>query len=218
MADKMRRAFSVVILVAIMVLTGTTASHAQTPTPTTGPDLAAIFRQFADAVNQGDVDGALALFTEDATWVRGFRCPPGACVGQAAIRAELEKDVADGHRIDMADIQVSGTTLTARVEVRTDGTRAAGVERIIQVFTLEFREDKISGLRVMPDRTDPETAAFIAATIEQLAQLPPATGSGPASTTDTPLPLALPLGVGLLVVGGLLTALGLGMRTVARQR
>ena len=34
---------------------------------------------------------------------------------------------------------------------------------------------------------------------------------------DTPLPIALSLGVGLLVVGGILTALGLGMRTVARK-
>ncbi len=154
-----------------------------------GADLAAIFGQFADAVNQGDVDAALALFTEDATWVRGGVCPPGACVGQAAIRTEIERDIANNHQLDIVDIQVSGTTLTARVEVRTDATRAAGVERIIQVFTLEFREDKISALQLRPDLTDPETAALAG------SMMPPQTGAGPASASGgrdaAPIVLAL---------------------------
>ena len=175
-------------------------------------DLAAIFGQYADAVNQGDVDAALALFTEDATWVRGGRCPPGACVGQAAIRAELEAEVASDHRIDIIDAQVTGSTLTARAEFQTVMTRAAGVERIILAYTVEFQGDKISLLRAMPDLTDPQTAAFAG------SMMPPQTGVGPTSSTDTPLPLVLSLGVGLLLVGGLLTALAFTMRMVARRR
>ena len=123
---------------------------------------------------------------------------------------EIERDIDNSHQLDIVDIQVSGTTLTARVEARTDATRAAGVERIIQVFTLEFREDKISALQVRPDLTDPETAAL-------RSRLLPTTGVGPASTTDTALPLVLPLGVGLLLVGGLLTALAFRARTVTRK-
>ncbi|MCH8994650.1 MAG: nuclear transport factor 2 family protein [Chloroflexi bacterium] len=204
MTNLMMRALSIMVLVTALALLSASVTRGQEADP------AAIFRQYADAVNAGDVDGALALFTEDATWVRGGRCPPGACAGQAAVRAELEKDVADHHQIDIVDTQVSDNVLTARVELRTDGTRAAGVERIIQVFTVEFREDKISALQARPDLTDPQTSTLADRRL-------PTTGAGPASTTDTTLPLALPLGVGLLLVGGLLTALAFGVRTVARK-
>ena len=165
-------------------------------------DLAAIFGQFADAVNQGDVEAALALFTEDATWVRGMVCPPGACVGQSAIRTEIERDIANNHQLDIVDIQVSGTTLTARVEVRTDATQAAGVERIIQAFTVEFQGDKISLLRAMPDLTDPQTAAFAG------SMMPPQTGAGPDSASGgrdaAPIVLALLAAIagGALLAGG----------------
>ena len=196
---------------SIMVLTTTIALLSASVTRGQEADLAAIFRRYADAVNQGDVDGALALFSEDATWVRGGRCPPGACVGQAAVRAELETEVANHHRIDIIDVQVTDSTLTARAEFQTDRTREAGVERIILAFTVEFQGDKISALQAGPDLTDPQTAAFTGGRL-------PTTGAGPASTTDTALPLALALGVGLLLVGGLLTALAFGVRMVTRKR
>lgn len=182
----------------IVVLTTTIALLSASVTSGQAADPAAIFRQYADAVNRGDVDGALALFTEDATWVRGGRCPPGACVGQAAVRAELETEVTSQHRIDIIDTQVTGSTLTARAEFQTVMTRAAGVERIILAYTVEFQGDKILVLQAMPDLTDPQTAAFAGGRL-------PGTGAGPASTTGTALPLVLPLGVGLLFVGGLLT-------------
>ncbi len=204
MTNLMMRALSIMVLATALALLSASVAVGQEADP------AAIFRQYADAVNQGDVDGALALFTEDATWVRGGRCPPGACAGQAAVRAELEKDVADHHQIDIVDTQVSDNVLTARVELRTDGTLAAGVERIIQVFTVEFRGDKISALQARPDLTDPQTSTLAGRRL-------PTTGAGPASMTDTALPLVLPLGVGLLLVGGLLTALAFRARTVTRK-
>ena len=198
---------------AIMVLTTTVALLSTSVTRGQEADLAAIFGQYAAAVNGGDVDGALALFIEDATWVRGGRCPPGACVGQDAVRVELEVEVASDHRIDIIETQVTGSTLTARAEFQTVMTRAAGVERIILAYTVEFQGDKISLLRAMPDLSDPQTAAFAG------GMMPPQTGVGPASTTDTALALVLPLVAGLLLVGGLLIALGFGMRrTLARER
>ena len=169
-------------------------------------DLAAIFGQYADAVNQGDVDAALALFTEDATWVRGGRCPPGACVGQAAIRVELEVEVASDHRIDIIDTQVTGSTLTARAEFQTDRTREAGVERIILAYTVEFQGDKISLLRAMPDLTDPQTAAFVGSMMPMTGA--PETGTGPDSASGgrdaAPIVLALlaTIAGGALLAGG----------------
>ena len=205
MTNRIVRALSIIVLTATLALLSANVTGGQELDP------AAIFRQYADAVNRGNVDDALALFTEDATWVRGGRCPPGACAGQAAIRVELETEVANHHRIDIIDVQVTDSTLTARAEFQTDRTREAGVERIVLAYTVEFRGDKISALRAMPDLTDPQTAAFAGSNL-------PATGGGPASTTDALLALVLSLGIGLLVAGGFLTALGLGMRTVARNQ
>ena len=161
-------------------------------------------------MNGGDVDAAGALFTEDATWLRGGRCPPGACAGQAAIRTELEQDVTDHHQIDIIDVQVTGNTLTARVELRTDATREVGIERAIQLFTLEFEGGKISALEVMPDFSDPMTA-------ELRARRLPASGSGPLSTSSGP-PISLPLVAVLLLAGGMLIVGARQLKTPARNR
>ena len=67
---------------SIMVLTTTVALLSASVTGGQEADPAAIFRQYADAVNRGDVDGALALFTEDATWVRGGRALPELVPGR----------------------------------------------------------------------------------------------------------------------------------------
>ncbi len=204
MTNRIVRALFIILLTTLLGLLAVSVTSGQETDP------AATFSQYADAVNRGDVDDALALFTEDATWVRGGRCPPGACVGQAAVRVELETEVASQHRIDIIDTQVTGSTLTARAEFQTVMTRAAGVERIILAYTVEFQGDKISALQAMPDLTDSQTAAFTGGRL-------PGTGGGPAPTTGTALPLVLSLGVSLLLVGGLLTAVAVTMRTVARK-
>ena len=193
------RALPIIAMAALVLATLTpTTTRAQ-------PDPAGLFRQFVDAVNLGDVAGALTVFTDVVVWERGGRCPPGACVGTAAVRGEIEKDVADHHRIDIIDIQASDNILTVRVELRTDGTRAAGVERIIQLFTVEVRGDKISSVRVMVDTTDPQTAGFLAARRPPAA--PPATGGEPPPVQRAGLPLALLLGSVLILGGGFLTTL-----------
>ena len=172
-------------------------------------DPAAVFEEFVDAVNDGDVDAALALFTEDATWTRGGRCPPGSCAGQAAIRAELEKDVADGHRLDIVDVEVTGSTLTASVELRTDVTRAQeGINRAIQTYTVDLEGEKISALLVVPDFTDPETA-------ELRNRMLPTTGGGPGPSTDSAL--AVFLAAALAVFGTLLALGAIRMRTIGRR-
>lgn len=193
-------------LLLMLGMTYVSPGRAQTP-PSAGP--AATFRQFAAAVNGGDVAGALAFFADDATWVRGGTCPPGACAGTEAIRSQIEKDVSDGHDISIIDAQVSGSTLTARVELRTDATRAAGTDRIIQVFTLQFSGDKISALQARPDLTDPATAAFA-------ARLLPTTGNPP--TGDATPASVMPLALGLLLAGALLSGAGLGIRATTRRR
>lgn len=145
--------------VAAAVLTAT-APTATPPAAMPPPEGAAVFRAFLDAVNRGDATAARALLAANATWERGGQCPPGRCAGQARLGEEIDRDVANHHRLEIVQLDVSGPTVTARVELRTEGTRTAGVERVIQLFVVTVADAKITALRAENDLDDPQTAAF----------------------------------------------------------
>ena len=137
-------------------------------------DSEGVLRQFVEAVNAGNPDAVVALFTSEATWERGGRCPAGTCAGHAAIRREVEMDVRDGHRIDVLSLETKGDQSTARLELRTAATRARGVERLIRLLTITVRDDKITALRFEDDLSDAVTAAFVAG--QRPVMTPPTTG------------------------------------------
>ncbi len=164
---------------AVAVLLGTVLAGVSAAEPARAQaDPAAIHQQFLDALNAGDVDGALAFLVDDAVFEgAGPRCPP-PCQGSEAIRQLIESQVADHILVTRTSAQVSGNTLTARAEVTSDGTRAAGIERIIVSFTVEFSGAKISRIRQQPDVSDPQTASLIAQQRGGLQPAAPATGTG----------------------------------------
>jgi len=137
-------------------------------------DSEAVLRQFVEAINAGDSEAVVALFTGDAVWERGGRCPPGACVGPVAIRREVEMDVRDSHRIDVLSLETRGEQSSARIELRTAATRARGVERLVRVLTIVARDDKISALKFEDDLNDAVTAAFVSS--QRPSMTPPTTG------------------------------------------
>jgi hypothetical protein len=82
---------------------GSQAAIAPAPSPSPAPVRAAnqqpplaTFQRYVDALNRGDVDGALAAFAADARLadlprLADHRCQPDpSCTGHAAIRPELE--------------------------------------------------------------------------------------------------------------------------------
>lgn len=134
-----------------------------TETSSPSPDKTALFRQFADAVNKGDVSAALGVFTDDVVWVRGGQCPPSACIGKQPVQREITRDIANHHVVTIIGGDESAGKLNIRIELRNDGTRRANVERIVQIFSLTVRGDKIAGVHVELDTSDLQTAAFLAA-------------------------------------------------------
>lgn len=135
-----------------------TAANAASPT---GQSVEALVRQLVDAINRGDLEGAVALFGEDASWERGGRCPPNQCKGRERIKSELQIDVRNNHRLTIASAQAAGDTATARIELQTEGTRMAGVTRIIQIFTVSAADGRITAFRAENDLTDQVTADFV---------------------------------------------------------
>ncbi len=167
-----------------------------TPTVLAQADPMAVVQRYQTALDNGDVDGALAVLTDDAV-----REDPGTCsvpcVGKAAIRKSLESTVA-GSRLSriVGGYQVSGNIVTSRTEQRSAAISAAGVERVINIVTYEVRGDKISAVRVKRDTSDPQTAAFLKA--QAAAQSLPTTGGGPGLNDALLFALA---GLGMLSLG-----------------
>lgn len=139
-----------------------TATTKEAPTSAEAIRLAKVYEQGLDALNRGDVDGVMAGYADDAVFAI-IECVGGPCVGREAIRNVFEFYVAEHLNITTRDLEVSGNTLTTTFEIRSDGVRAAGLERILGGFKVEVRDGRISEIRGLPpDFGDPDTAAWYA--------------------------------------------------------
>lgn len=127
-------------------------------------DAVAVQQQLFDALADGNVGNALALFTDDAVIdSESGLCWKTPCVGKAAIRKDLERLVSDkSRRITTTNTYVAGDVLVTRFEARSAAITKAGVDRIILWSIREMRGDKIATTRCcLPERTDSQTARFL---------------------------------------------------------
>ncbi len=136
------------LLISMLVLLALALALA---TPVTAQaDLAVFVRQHYEAVNRGDVAAAVAVFTDDAVYVGGSCRPANPCKGKVEVQREIERQVRNQQRFAVINLQVSGSSVTAR----------AGLERTIATATVTFTGDKISRLARAIDESDPQTAQF----------------------------------------------------------
>lgn len=179
-------------------------------------DPAELLRQYVQRLNQGDVDGVVALFAEDAVLEamgEGGLCPGGECVGRAAIRRVIQTRVADRHHHTVGAVEVEVATATGRNEVRSGMVTAVGIERTIRLETVEVRDGQIVRYGMQLDLSDPETAR-----LAELMRARRAGGSGqPPIVVAAPVPVQVP--TLLPRTGGLLTHnpvafFGLGMALI----
>jgi len=141
-------------------------------------------------------------------------CAQAPCVGKAAIQKDFERSEAAHTEHVLADstFQVSGNTVTARIEHRNDASRAAGVDRFFVIATYEFTGTKVSHISRKLDTSDAQTAKFAAFQKAQSAGQLPATGGEPSSSNGAGLPLVVLLGIAFVMAGGFSTALGMRRR------
>jgi hypothetical protein len=129
-----------------------------------GADPVVVQAQLLDALARGDVQAAVALFTDDAVIdTESGLCSRAPCVGKVAIQKDFERYVADKSRhVKSLGTYVSGNILTTRFEARSALIEKAGVDRIILWGIREMKGDKIASSRCcLPDRTDSQTARFL---------------------------------------------------------
>lgn len=157
----MPKSFAVTILrlVAALLIVAASAGGALAQA-----DPVTVQQQLLDALARGDVQAALALFTEDAVIdSESGLCAKAPCVGKAAIQKDFERYVADkSRRVTPLNTYVSGNVMVTRFEARSAKIQKGGADRIILWGIREMRGDKIASSRCcLPDRTDPQTARFL---------------------------------------------------------
>ena len=174
----------ILVTVLALLLVPTVALHAQETDPET------VIVAYLEAVNAGDVDGALAYFAEDAVLAI---VPFDTHTGTNEIRAYLENAVAVNAVLKYESLQVDGDTATMTVWYTDDELQATGL-------TLEGTEEVVvqDGKIVTETWTATgETMAALQAAMEAL----PETGGG-----------ALPLYAAVMALGGLVAGGGLVLR------
>ena len=147
-------------IVLLALVAGAWAQAAETAAAESGP--ADVFRHYADALNRGDVDGAVETFADDAVAGGMPGCSPVDCVGEDAIRNMVEFYVGEHHRMTITSSKVSGNTVTGSIEVEEDLLRAGGVQRFLGLTSVEVTNGKIREYRFTPDVSDPQTAGTLA--------------------------------------------------------
>jgi ketosteroid isomerase-like protein len=123
------------------------------------------------AQSRGDVAAALALYNDDAIVQGGGLCWT-PCVGKAAIQKELQRRAAANNHATIIGKYVSDNVAVVKSAVRLGSTNKSGVyrsiewspgvDRIVVWNIYEARGDKIAVVTLVGQRTDPQTARFIA--------------------------------------------------------
>jgi ketosteroid isomerase-like protein len=127
------------------------------PAVTTIP--AKLLQQYHEAQNRGDLAAVMALFADDATFVAAPLCLP-SCTGKTQIQRAIEQRILDYNQQHLIDVQTNGNVATSRTDWRSDPTRKAGVDRRINIETVDERDGKIVRYTTRGDLSDPQTAKF----------------------------------------------------------
>lgn len=124
---------SMLLLFALLLPLGSAALpvHAQTPAADTKADTKDVIMGIVNALNAGNVEGALALVAEQATIVLMPPPPTGATyTGKEAIGAWWETLVSNNSEITVSNFQSSGPMATWSATVSGDDFQALGIESL----------------------------------------------------------------------------------------
>jgi acetyl esterase/lipase len=112
-----------------------------TPVPTPKPEV--LVQKLVEAVNAKNIEGALALFAEDAVVNNG---DPAPYTGTAEIRGWLEKLAGANFQIQAETPQVDGDTVVEQEIVSMDPWNAIGITSLKGVRKIKTRDGRIQSL------------------------------------------------------------------------
>jgi hypothetical protein len=135
------------------------------------------------------------MFADNATYSGGLTCSPARCSGRAAIEKELAALAAQHIRITRTAASAFVGEVTSQEEHRADIIKAAGVDRVIVLAKVKFRDEKIASVDLSLDTRDPQTAKYAAYIRSAGAAAPTAasvTAAAPSAAAPPVAPARLP--------------------------
>ena len=154
-----------VVLAALAIaVTGLAATGAGSPRQTEAGivDPQTLVEDFFANVDEGDVDGAVALLSDDFIFTQiDEREGSFAAVGKPAFASILEEVVALNNTTVLTDLAADGNVVTGVAEFSDDDSDAAGIDRFLQPFTVTLSDDKILRADFTFDPDDAQTAQFL---------------------------------------------------------
>ena len=148
------------LFVPILVSIGMLGGWLPSAQPAQAADLEALLRLHYEAVNRGDIPGALAGFTDDAVVIRGACSPLVPCTSKADIQRLLQTEVGNKVSFGVLSSSVSGNTVTARLEFWNVLVPPTGAQRVIYNATATFQGDKIARMVHDTDPSDPQSVLW----------------------------------------------------------
>jgi hypothetical protein len=163
---------SVIVSIMLSVLLGIGMSHSGGSALAAGtqqvglPDRVSVVIGLLTAVNNGDSDGAAALFASNAIFIgalRGGNCSQSTpCTDAAAIHQQLQSVVSAHTCFVLRSVSVSGAVVTGQLETHADNARSNGVDHILQDFTALVPAGQLTFFANLSDVADPQTALNVA--------------------------------------------------------
>jgi len=140
-----------------MALLMATAASAQTAN-----DPAKVFAQYLHFVNSGDKAALRELISEDVERHTYSACTAGMS-NRDCLLTFISDTVMDrhGHIKPTDSFGLDGDTLYAGLVLTNDPIRAAGAQRAVGIDQIKTRNNKIIGLRFLPNMQDAQTRKYL---------------------------------------------------------
>lgn len=163
------------LLCALCVIALAACATPPPPTPVPPPDPASLIKDLVGVLNAGNVDAAIAFFTDDATQTQ--QPPPsgtsGIRTGKEQIRGFYKGLIDDHFSVELSNVKVAVDKVTYTCTFSTDSYKKMGVAPLVTVEEAVFAGGKIKSqtVTVTPESLAKIQAAMAAA---QAKSAPPA--------------------------------------------
>jgi ketosteroid isomerase-like protein len=187
---------AVVMLAALLALP--VALYAQESDPMS------VINPWVEALNAGDIDGALSYLADDVV-VQVLPPAPGTTgvfTGKEEVRGWYETVVGQNGLTVLSDCQIDGETVTCVNTYAEDSFKSIGIDSVVAEWVAVVRDGKLQSYTFT--MSDESLAALMAAMAPP--EMPETGGS------------AYPISAGLATLGALIGISGVGLRNQHRYR
>jgi len=146
----MRKKMFVVFLVMVIIFALNSSLYAQETDP------AKVVTAMADALNAGDVEATMVLFTDDAITKASYgdALPPDSTIGKEQVRLSMEYMVENNFKIQIEILLVLGDIVVTRSKTWMDETIQLGIAPLEYIEIYPIQDGKLKGfISIATDET-----------------------------------------------------------------